>query len=403
MPRFDLSNAADFSRLTQQSLGDAASLFGLSDPREWDILEGSYNDVVFHVFESKVDWEGALSSIVDSGGRRKVAYKFPYRDGQTTDDLGRSPGSFDLDIVLFGQNYMQGFRQLIAEFDKPTPGKLIHPVRGEITCVVDRFDITHSSDQRKALGLRVTFIEHNFTIGDIRELEDSSVKAALAAALAVFKVVDTAINRVEAAQLLVRGAKNRINALLASYKTNTGRTLTIMNQTFNARGGSADIPALLPVNRGGTSSPDGTVSDDNFVVVRSVSDPFNSVPVEDLTEETIVAIAVIEIEKRVIRLRENAAAIITDIQDSGASLELFDTVIDLRQSVTLVQDVLEKGVSSSNARILDYTVPRLMSIREIAYENGIGVERVQEIDLLNPQLLSVNFIEKDTVVKVPVS
>ena len=133
MSRFDLGSSADFSRLTQQSLGSVSQLIDGRDPGLWDLLEGSYNGVLFHVFRSKVDWQGALSQIQDAGGRRKVKYQYPYRDGQTTDDLGRKPGSFTMEIVIHGLRYMRGLAALEREFDKPTPGTLIHPIRGQMT------------------------------------------------------------------------------------------------------------------------------------------------------------------------------------------------------------------------------------------------------------------------------
>jgi hypothetical protein len=434
MPRFDISQAADFSRLTQGTLGNLTSLFGGRNPDEWDIVEASYNGIKFHVFQlstifnsaEKVRWDGALSRVTDYGGRRKVKYQFPYKDGQTTDDLGRAPGSFEMEAVIHGPRYMEGYNALMAEFDKPQAGLLVHPVRGEITCAIDKVDITHRNDMRKAMELRLTFIEHNFTIGDVRALSDDSVKGALAAALAVFKAIDKAITTVEGAQLLARGLKNLVKSYLAVFKLNSAKTLTLMNQTFNAKGGSADIPSLLPVNLGGTSTAtDATggpaagsalaaatanasnesgatiVSDGNFIVVRSVSDPFNGVPVDQLSGNALLATAVPQLAKQVQALRDQVALIITTISNAGAALELFDTVLDMRQSVVLIQEVLEKGVASSNVRVVDYTTPRVMSLREVAFANNIDVNRVEELDILNPQLLSVNHIESGVVVKVP--
>lgn len=423
MARFDLSDAADFSRLTQGSIRNVGALLTGRDPNEWDLLEASYRGIKFHIFESArgfqdKTYQGALSRVVDGGGRRKVKYQFPYRDGQTTDDLGRRPGSFEMDIVIHGNKYMDGYRKLIEAFDDPTPGVLVHPIRGEITCVVEDATWTHQNDQRKAVALRATFIEHNFTIGNVRELEDSLFKKALSNALKVFAIVDTAINKIEAAILLQRAAKNLIKSYLAVYKRNNAKTLTKMNRAFNTGGTSADIPSLLPVNVGGTgksttaTTDDGITettttinssiaSDSTFVVASSPSDPFNSIPVAELSDSTILAIAVSEIEKEVSALRDELTVVLESIRDSGASLELFDTQLALRETAVLLQDALEKGIASSNAAIIEYTTPRLMSLREVAFANGINISRVRELDLLNPSLLSVNFIEKGTALRVP--
>lgn len=476
MPNFDISDLADFSRLTQGALGAVNSLLGGRDPKEWDIREASFNGVKFHVFSlskqnvfsafngeptsetENTNYEGAVSRVSDFSGRRKVKYSFPYRDGQTTDDLGRKGQSFEVDALIFGRRYMEGYNRLLAEFDKPTPGKLVHPVRGEIDCVIEDVTHVHQHDQRKAVSLRITFTEHNFSVGSINLLNDASVKSALTQALEVFKIIDRAIARVEAAVLFARGVKNLINSFLAVYKRDQAVTLTRMNMTFNTKGGSTDIPALLPVNLGGsgiatsaiggassgtvigqgTAGGGGTggggggtggggsgggtggggtsggggsggsgingssiVSDENFVVVRSVSDPFNGIPVADLTSTTAIAIAITELAKETQNLRDQATTIIKAINDNGGALELYDTVIELRQTTILTQAVLEKGTASSNARILNYTVPRTMSLREVAFNNGISPNRVEELDILNPSLLSINFIEKGVVLRVP--
>jgi prophage DNA circulation protein len=403
MGKFDISQAADFSRITQQTLQEVNALLGGRDPNEWDIVEASYNGVVFHVFESKQRWQGALPRVTDTGGRRKVRYQYPYRDGQTTDDLGRKPGSFEMECAIFGNRYFEGFQALLNEFDKPQPGVLVHPVRGKLTCAIEDFSVVYESQSRKMVQLRVTFIEHNFTIGSLRELNDSGVKSALSAALKIFAIIDTAISKIEAAQLLVRAVKNRINQYLALFKTNNAQTLTAMNATFNAKGGTSDIPSLLPTNQGGTRNADGSLATQTFITVRSPSDPFNSVPTSELTKDVVIAAAVNDLTKQVVARRTELATILNEIHDNGGSLELYDTVVELRTTAVLLQNVLERGVASSNARVYDYVVPRIMSLREAAFLNGLNPNRVQELDILNPSLESINYIATGTTIKVPSS
>lgn len=403
MSRFDLSNAADFSLVTQQNIRNTAALLGGKDPNLWDIVEASYNDVLIHVFVSKSAYQAALPTVTDKGGRRIVDLVYPYRDGQTTDDLGRKGSEFNFDFMIFGRRYMDGLTRILAAFNTPAPAKLIHPIRGEFKVKCPDYQITYQHDSRKCAHFTATFVEHNFTIGNPRQLQDSSVKGALAAALAIFQIIDAAIVKIEAAQLLVRGVKIALEAMLDAYKATNASTLSQMNATFNTRGGNADIPAILPTNAGGLRLPNGNVSSDNFVVVRSPNDPFTSVPTESLSTEILIATALNNLTKQVISRREELAAILRAISAGGGDLELYDTIIELRTTAVLLQEVLERGAASSNAKIIDYKVPRLMSLREAAFLNGIGPNRVAELDLLNPSLLSTNFIEADTVIKVPAS
>lgn len=448
MPKLDIANPADFSRITQQTITDLAALGGL-DPTEWTLLEASYNDIKFLVFtrstianrpfslNKPVNWNGAVGRISDTGGRRLVKYSYPYQDGQTTDDLGRKPGSFEFEIVIFGEHYLEGYEALLDEFDDPIPGKLIHPIRGEITCKAETVNSVHEHSARKAVTMNVTFVEHNFTIGDITKVPDGLVKTIISAALVGFKIIDTAINKIQQAVMLQRGLKNRISLLLASYKASYAAVLTAMNLAFNQHAGSTDIPMLLPVNLGGTGTQTAAngglalsgnlaqdlaqllavASTDNFVVTRSISDPFNGIPVDALNQSTVVALAIPAITKTVIALRDQLQVILDTIKTAPevpagstgtagapgiASLELIDTIDQLLQTSVFMQDTLEAGIKSSKARIVDFLVPRVMSLREAAFINGLTVARTQELDALNPQLDSVNYLAKGITIKVPI-
>lgn len=404
MSRFDLSQAQDFRAATLGSAAGILQTLALAgrDPSKWDILEGSYNTVLFHVFQSKTAYQAELPRISDRGGRRKVKYKYPYKDGQTTDDLGREPESFDIEVLFHGNRYMQGFVALKAELDKPTPGTLVHPIRGNIKCVPETYEIVHESQSRKALTLKVTFTEHNFTIGDIRDFKDTSVKGALSRALDALAFIDNAITNVLGAALFVRSLKNQIDQALTGYRNQFGTTLTNLNQIFN-KNSSTDIPGLLPVNDGGNRNPNGTLASTNFTVVTSPNDFISSV---NLSQNTQTALAVTRVTKDVISLRIELSSII-ELIESGANgqgaLEFHEEIVNLKQTAILMQDALERGISSSQAQVIAFILPRDMSLREVAFANNLIVDRVVDLDLLNPDLDSINLLLKGTTVQVPIS
>lgn len=398
MSNLDLNKAQDFQRLTLQNAGGVLQTIAElgRDPAKWDLLEGSYNGVLFHVFQSKSPYNAALSQIQDIGGRRKVKYKFPYKDGQTTDDLGRKPETFDLDVLIHGNSYMTGFTSLLLELDKPTPGNLVHPIRGTIKVVPEDHQITHIHEKRKAVQLRLTFAEHNFTIGDIRQFKDTSVKGALARALDAFQTIDNAITNIIGVALFARSLKNQIQQGLTDYKNEFGQSLSDINNAFN-QGSSVDIPTLLPVNQGG-------IVGNTFQTVASPSDKFQNLPIT--TQQQSVAIAASKIVKNVVSQQELLESILQLIEtgaNGAGSLEFYQDIVNLKETAILMQDALEKGIASSNASIVAYVTPRDMTIREVAFANGLSVDRVDDIDVLNPQLGSVNFIAKSTTVQVPIS
>lgn len=429
-----------------------AAFFG-SDSEDWDITEASYQApmageaVIFHTFKKKIEGQnGALSQISDSGGRRKVRLVYPYRDGQSTDDLGRVAETFDLDVVIFGADYKTLMENLFTQLNVPAPGILMHPVRGKVRCALDRFQITHKSDERKAATIRITFIEHTFdaTFSVFDTKSTLKLPSALSKLLAVFQKLDALANKLRATILFSRSIVNKVNQLVTDYKSQYADCAASINRVFNKEG-QTDFPALLPVKEGGlavssgtassttqTTSNSGKVISDRFRTGISPDDPFAKVPVSLLDNTTTQALAAQQVIKAVnasrksaetiiaalkqlsptlsestlasssgLKLSANGDLIFSGVDDIGA-LEFQDDVLAIKQGVIDMQSALEIGMASSQSNLIKYTVPRLMSIREVAFANGVSVERVNDIDLLNPALLSVNFIEKGTVVLVPV-
>lgn len=401
MSSFDFNKPTDFAAATLSPL--AGALNGLTGRNDsWDIVEGSYNNVLFHIFKSSSPYQAGLSSISDSGGRRKVKYVFPYVDGQTTDDLGRKPASFEINVLLSGPDYKTGLALLVREFQKPTPGILRHPVLGQVQCVVEDYQLTHSNDARKAVAMRVQFIEHNFSVGKITVAseKDPTLKSALLKALQAVKAIDTIIGKVQANVLVFQTLKNQLNAILTSYKDLFTTNLQNINQTFN-NGSSVDLPTLLPVNEGGIGGTQATT----FPVAVSPTDPFANITTQP-SSALSVAVATQQAVNQVNATRAQCEAIIVALSDANngdGAFIFYDDILSLRQGAITLQDTLEKGVQSSRAQVIQYTTPRLMSVREVAFAVGLAVDNVYEIEQLNPSLLSVNYIAKGTALQVPIS
>lgn len=397
----DLSSTADFARATGGASGLLNSL--LSREAQWDIREGSFNGVPFHVFESVQPYKAGLDQVQDSGGRRKVKYQFPYIDGQTTDDLGRKPGTYSFNILLHGRDYLVGYKRLFAELNKPTPGTLIHPVLGPITCVMEDYQIMHRSSDRKAMAISLTMIEHNFSIGDITNIRDAvSSKGAIARALEVFKTINNARLRVLGFAGFLQATRNRIAALLDSYSSNSAKTISRINKAFNPNASSADIPGLIPVNQGGILDQNGNRTQQTFLTAASPSDPLNNVPVDEVEDAEAVTVTSQQLEVEINNLRAELQNVINEMSQGQGSLEFYQEILDLKATAVAIQEAYETGVSSSRSGVRDYVTPRDMSVREVAFLNSVPLERVGEIEQLNPQLLSFNFIQKDTRVSVPV-
>ncbi len=434
MSNFDLNNPLDFARATlSPALLVLSEITGLN-PENWDIIESSFisnltlqrnpaaKPVKFLIFQSSSTYQAGMSTVSDSGGRRKVKFQFPYRDGQTTDDLGRKAETFDLDVLIYGNDYKDGLRALLAECAQPSPGVLQHPVRGQLAVAIEDYELVHTHESRKAVAIKIKFIEHTFTLTTLSEVTAgggvSSIKTALIAALNAAKLINGVITKVQSTIIAARQIKNAINLALNGYNTNYTANLQRLNKTFNP-GSSSDLPTLLPVNEGGVGTPSGGVSQETFPLSAPLNDPFNGFPPPQ-DQELIQAVATSQAVDQVNALRAQVSALIAaleavtpfdigeSVNDSVAGLQpvgslvFYQEILDLKNTALLMQDVLETGIASSRARIVKYTVPRVMSIREAAFAAGLSADLSYQIELLNPFLLSSNYIAAGTVLEIPV-
>ncbi len=396
----NLNNAADFAKLTLSSASNALTqLAGLS-ASEWDIEEGAYGHpdanpsqpvVLFHVFRSPLDYGGAVDSITDQGGRRKVPFVFPYVDGQTTDDLGRKGEAFEINILLHGPNYRKAYTRLLKELNDARPGTLVHPVRGRVKVAAQDWTVTHSSDHRQAVALKVSFIEHNFDVSfqRVSVLQQNTVKSAITNALSYVGKIAAVITKVQANITVVQNFKTLATATLNDYSALFGSTLTKLNKTFSD-GDTSDLPALLPVNSGIDSFP-----------VAGTKDPFSETTaiVQAESVATLAAQQAIDVVKA-LRIQLNETIEIFGTITEG-ELIFHDEILELKRSSIAMQETLELGLQSSRAAIASYTLPRVMSLREVAFANGLTPDRAGEIELLNPSILSTNMVARGTILKVP--
>lgn len=410
MGKFDLNNAADFARATNSFGSSILSLFTGRGESAWSIEEGAYRSgtdpsrsVIFHVFRSQLPYSGAMNSISDNGGRRKANFEFPYLDAMLSEDMGRKPDTFNLSIVLHGNNYLNAMNELLIVLNEPTPGTLIHPVRGEIVCVMDSYQLLHQDSMRKAVAITLNLSEASIQSLRLRKGKDASAPSKLSKLTAAFVKIENAINAVQGAGFLVQTVKNTITQNLQAYQAAFAKVSGNMNATFNP-GGS--IPGLLPVQNGGVQNEEGEITTNAASIVASPNDALRNTPLELIDTGLQTALAVEQLNKDIIAVRIQLLTSINDLtnaDDGQGALEFYDNIIDLRETANDMQDAYEAGKQSSQFKLINYRVPRVMSVREVAFANGISPDDSVQVAQLNPELESLNFIEKGTVLKVAVS
>jgi len=452
MSKYDINRPIDFARITSQKLGGElsgaaspalAQLFASfsRDQSEWNIVECSYTPsrynkslpptpVLFNIFVSKRadarnNYQASMPSIRDSGGRRSQSIELLYEDGETQEDLGRKGEHFSLEIIVYGLTYRNGLNKILTVLQQPTSGTLLHPVRGEVECKLDTYEIEHSHDRTNAAMLRITLRETNFSALSFGKLIDTFT-TKLAKALAILNAISAMIQLLGAIGTIARSVARQIIAKINEYTQTFRSFLVDCNSTFGVAGAVSSLPGIVPVSAGGLAAPassrarastavtagtGGTATlpggfvqvGTRFRTVVAANDPLASVPKELLSDVARQALAAQDLTKRCSVLRGQVQEILDDFKTNGIVLDMYEGILSLKQSVIAAQEVLEQGLQSSQTRIINYTTPRLMSIREVAFENGISPNSSSDIELLNQWLESVNYIPAGTVLKVPVS
>ncbi len=404
-----LNGSAGIAAAGSGLLTDASSLaaFGL-DQKMWQIKEASFTTstgtvLLFQTFITIKPYKAAMNAVNDNVSRRKIKYKIPYVDGQATDDLGREGGTFDFDVLIHGTQYKQGLAIIQKLIQQSIPGSLMHPVLGKIPCVIQDIQMVHEASSRNAVRVKLIFIEHNYGLLGLEPVNKnkllSTVSSALATALETVNTIQNAIASVQAAVLFAEVLKASISNHLALFGKNLNLFLSSLNLTFNSKSASS-LPSLVPVQQGGNLNPDGTIStSSNSILSTTVS-----TQVSPKTNQTIPASTVQAAINQANVLRDQIQSIIT-LMESGpnGALIFYDNIIALKKSAVDMTNAVNSAIATNNASLLNYTTPRLMSLREVAFLNGISVDRVDELGTLNKDLLSANYIPKDTLVVVPAS
>jgi prophage DNA circulation protein len=372
----------------------------------WDIDEGSYghdgDQILFHIFKTPTDdFDAALPQIQDTGGHRKVPIVFPYVAGQSTDDLGRKGEIFDIDVLIFGPNYKQQYVDLLRELDDPRPGILVHPVRGQITVAAEDWIVTHASDKKQAVTLKIKFIEHNFSV-DYSQIDVAdNVPSALTSAVSFLGKISQAIAAVQSIEFVISNTKNLVTALLGGYQGQYTAALIQLNKTFNPNK-SAAIPGLAPTVSGQSQTLFNVATNFNDVFVgTSTVNNAQSTQTQELTAALATQQAIDVVSATRIGLESDIEQI--EATESGdGTLIFYDIILMLKESAVAMQLVLELGIQTSNNTVITYRTPRDMSVREVCFANGLTPDHSYDVEVLNPDLLSMNLIEKGTIVKVPV-
>jgi prophage DNA circulation protein len=90
-----------------------------------DVLAGKYRDVPFLMTGGQV-----------AGGNKNVIHSYPNSSRQKVENLGQTPRSFPVTILLGSADYAARRDAILAALENPAPATLLHPFHGRIENVV---------------------------------------------------------------------------------------------------------------------------------------------------------------------------------------------------------------------------------------------------------------------------
>ncbi|MEM7607335.1 MAG: DNA circularization N-terminal domain-containing protein, partial [Myxococcota bacterium] len=124
--------------------------------------------------------EFAVRRANQDGGAATDEHRFPGAQDATQAiriaPLGAGPRRYVIDAYVFGDDYNERRDALEAALYEGTPGRLVHPYRGERTVSISGRPVTYESPDRGGYA-RITFNCYDVTEGGLRSVVDTGALA----------------------------------------------------------------------------------------------------------------------------------------------------------------------------------------------------------------------------------
>lgn len=422
-------------------IAGAANPYGTPARGEWNLTEGSFTNAqgvkcIFY-FEKPVghgllgnitslfsspslnnedrSQRTALDQVSDGGGRRVAIYEYPYLAGQRTKDLGRRGEKFTFNIKFHGSNYQTKFQEFLQVVVQSSgSGLLSHPVRGKVQAQFLDYEFVHRYDESNAVTIRANWAEDNTGQIAAENLKPASPNSALRTALqgltAIQATIQQSLFAAGAALLLPQAIVNAMNLRLQSITDQTSLLLGQLAVTFSSDGKLKALATDAASVSGGVSAlSSGTVAA-NSNQPAQVLPPVYQVGFSPADQTAIlqrqslfVSANQITTQQAVFSANQARSAIVEAIAeiDFYTSNTGYDATLQYRELAVLIQQATESCVASAQALVTIYTVPYAMSLRTVAFLNGLTVDRQNDIEALNPYVGSINYIPEGVLLTVP--
>jgi prophage DNA circulation protein len=399
--------------------------FGAPSSGQWNLSKGVYtqkanpkNSVIFFYETKSPDpaVRTGADQIADSGGRRIAEYNYPYRDGVALADLGRKGETYTFNIKFYGTNYQQLLQQFLnIVLNDSGGGTLLHPVRsampaGGIPVRFVDYEFVHRYDEWNAVTIKAIFREdQTVTLANANipaASQDSALRSALQTLTNVQSTIQQGIFEVGALLLLPNAIKSAMEQRLNSITNAVSMLLGQISATFSSNAQIQQLAAnAVNIAGGVTAVSSGTTTTANLPPVYQVG--FDTATQASIQANLAAYIAASQITpSQAVFAANQARAQITDAIfqiDEEMGNSGYAIIVSYRGLSNAIQFAVQAAIATAQSLVVLYTVPYKMSLRMVAYNNGLTADDQNLLVSLNPYLSSINVIEKGTIVTVPVS
>ncbi len=407
--------------------------FGTPAKGKWNLTPGIWYDrkadtaTKFYAEIKSGDTNGALTAIdqiSDSGARRLAIYEYPYIDGQRVKDLGRKGETYTFNIKFFGPNYQTKLKEFYKNvYQSKNAGELMHPVltaiRGTITTRLQSFDPVHRADEWNSVTFRAVFVEDNTGAIDFasdakksvpaesalqQSLKDlvsfqTNVSTLIASATAILQTPAALTAAIKARKDSILGQVSGLLGQLAATFSSTSDFLSVLSVSSGAVGGVAGVSAGVTASRTST----GATQVSQLPPVFQVALDSSTQALVEAQSTNFINSNQVTVQSAVYQTNQARAALTTAIAEIESTLGNYgyDIVVQYRTLAVSVQATVEACISAAQSKVKIFVLPKNMTLRQIAFANGLDPDRQNDIEQLNPYLPSINLIPKGSSITVP--
>jgi prophage DNA circulation protein len=426
--------AFDFITTPLQNFGAA---LGVVDPPgapgEWkNLTDGSFKGFTFHVALPKAlgKSHGMVSGEVTSG-RRIQQIKRPGVDGASLRDFGADAEIYTAELIFFGSTYAADFENFKAILNQGTSGTLVlpdHPQAVNAAFLHMSEKVNHSGANSKAVT--VAWVQDNQTTGPVANPfipTVSSLKSGLDSMLGAASGLlqsNPLIKAVRAAETGLSSARSLTNAVftldqgvrnrIIQLQANLAGTLALITQSSNTvhQDSVAVSQAISPSPSGAGQSASDRLAQQQALGV----DPETGQRIADFsTPDTLSAAAdplarpelPSEVDVNVNRIQSATGTQLTanqlvkalhanrdELVQKGGS-QVSDLGRALTDAAIAYQSFIALAVTSKQSFAL---VPREMSLLEVLFENGMGLDQLNVVHRQNTWITDPILVPAGSVV-----